>query len=297
MKKLFGLVFLALAFLTPELAHAASRFWVGGTGTWDASDTTHWSATDGGAGGASVPGSSDTVSLNANSGGGTVTVNFGGTITIISLDCAGFTGTLDFATNDNNVTLSASGNAFIGGSTATKTVNMGDGTWTLSGTNNTFTLSGANANLTFNANGSTIAFNGSGAKTLIGGGKTFNNITVAASSNTGYFATSNSTSTIGSLTIAAPNSFVVGTTPTITTLAVSGTSSTSTINVVSNSPTIGNSSLPVTNNFTGSWMNYSFITFSGGTHTSSNSFGNNYSGITVSAPSGGGSNNGRIIGG
>ena len=39
----------------------ASRFWVGGTGTWDASDTTHWAATSGGAGGQSVPGSSDSV--------------------------------------------------------------------------------------------------------------------------------------------------------------------------------------------------------------------------------------------
>ena len=32
-----------------------ARYWVGGAGTWDASDTTHWSASSGGAGGASVP--------------------------------------------------------------------------------------------------------------------------------------------------------------------------------------------------------------------------------------------------
>lgn len=40
--------------------HNASRFWVGGTGNWDAT-TTHWSATSGGAGGASVPTSADDV--------------------------------------------------------------------------------------------------------------------------------------------------------------------------------------------------------------------------------------------
>ena len=53
----------------------ASRFWVGGTGTWDASDTTHWAATSGGAGGQSVPTASDTATFDASSGGGTVTVN------------------------------------------------------------------------------------------------------------------------------------------------------------------------------------------------------------------------------
>jgi hypothetical protein len=41
----------------------ASRYWVGGTGTWD--QTAHWSATSGGAGGASVPTLSDDVIFNA----------------------------------------------------------------------------------------------------------------------------------------------------------------------------------------------------------------------------------------
>ena len=38
----------------------ADRYWVGGTGSWDAT-TTHWSATNGGASGASVPTSADDV--------------------------------------------------------------------------------------------------------------------------------------------------------------------------------------------------------------------------------------------
>jgi hypothetical protein len=53
----------------------ANRFWVGGTGTWDAADTTHWAATSGGAGGQSVPGAGDAVTFDGASGGGTVTVN------------------------------------------------------------------------------------------------------------------------------------------------------------------------------------------------------------------------------
>jgi hypothetical protein len=55
----------------------ATRYWVGGTGNWDASDTTHWSAASGGGGGASVPTSTDDVvfdtASNANAYTCTVT--------------------------------------------------------------------------------------------------------------------------------------------------------------------------------------------------------------------------------
>lgn len=51
----------------------ALRYWVGGTGTWDNVNTANWSTSSGGSGGASVPGSSDTVIIDSNSGGGTVT--------------------------------------------------------------------------------------------------------------------------------------------------------------------------------------------------------------------------------
>jgi hypothetical protein len=45
----------------------ADRYWVLGTGTWDATSTTNWSASSGGAGGASVPTASDNVFFDANS--------------------------------------------------------------------------------------------------------------------------------------------------------------------------------------------------------------------------------------
>ena len=45
----------------------ANRYWVLGTGTWDATSTTNWSASSGGAGGASVPTASDNVFFDANS--------------------------------------------------------------------------------------------------------------------------------------------------------------------------------------------------------------------------------------
>lgn len=53
---------------------AADRYWVGGTGNWDASTTTHWSSSSGGASGASVPTSTDNVYIDGSSGGGTITI-------------------------------------------------------------------------------------------------------------------------------------------------------------------------------------------------------------------------------
>ena len=48
----------------------ATYYWVGGSGTWDASATTNWSATSGGSGGAGVPTSADDVVFDVNSGPG-----------------------------------------------------------------------------------------------------------------------------------------------------------------------------------------------------------------------------------
>jgi hypothetical protein len=63
----------------------ATRYWVGGSGSW--TDTARWSATSGGAGGASVPGSTDDAIVNAASGTGTI----GGYIDVGSLNMTGST--------------------------------------------------------------------------------------------------------------------------------------------------------------------------------------------------------------
>lgn len=136
----------------------ANRFWVGGTGTWDASDTTHWAATSGGAGGQSVPGSSDSAVFDASSGGGTVTVNTN--FSIISLTCGAFTGTLDFATNNNSPSMSG---VFNGAGTGTRTLNMGSGIWTVSGNSAAiFDISTA-TNLTLNPGTSIVRATYSGS--------------------------------------------------------------------------------------------------------------------------------------
>lgn len=54
----------------------ADRYWVGGSGTWDASSTTNWSTSSGGTGGATAPTSVDNVFFDNNSGvaGNTVVI-------------------------------------------------------------------------------------------------------------------------------------------------------------------------------------------------------------------------------
>jgi hypothetical protein len=143
----------------------ASRFWVGGTGNWDAVTTTNWSATSGGAGGQSVPTSSDAVTLDASSGGGTVTLTADANCS--TLTCGAFTGTLDF----NGFNLTGTGNLSFSG-TGVRTINLGSGTISTSGSQITFTTT---TNLTFNAGTSTLQLTGTSAttNTFNGGGLTF----------------------------------------------------------------------------------------------------------------------------
>lgn len=213
----------------------ATRYWVGGTGTWDASATTHWSASSGGASGASVPGSTDAVIFDGSSGGGTCTV----TETICgSLTTTGFAGTISGAgvltvagsviigsgttiTTQVSITgtgnLSGTFNATLGiGSSAvvtltgnlvcsssfnvantstfnagaynvfaqsfsgndTCTVNMGSGTWTLSGTGSwPWAWNGG----TLNKQTASMVFSGDGSRTMRGGGKSYPSVTVQGS--------------------------------------------------------------------------------------------------------------------
>jgi hypothetical protein len=52
----------------------ANKYWVGGAGTWDVSTTTNWSDSNGGAGGAVAPTSSDVANFTTSSGNGTVVI-------------------------------------------------------------------------------------------------------------------------------------------------------------------------------------------------------------------------------
>jgi len=88
----------------------ADRYWVGGNGTWNTT-TTNWSATSGGAGGASAPTSADDVFFDANSASGSYSVTFTTTTVSarsISVDKPA-SGTIAWTGNTGN-TISLSGN-------------------------------------------------------------------------------------------------------------------------------------------------------------------------------------------
>lgn len=77
----------------------ASRYWVGGSGTWDNSSTTHWASSSGGSAGASVPTSSDNVFVDGNSGNPSITI--GAAVNCFNLDFTG-SGATSLATSGFN---------------------------------------------------------------------------------------------------------------------------------------------------------------------------------------------------
>jgi hypothetical protein len=136
------------------------RYWVaGGTGNYNS--TTNWSASSGGASGASVPTTADNVFFNAASGAGTATINTGSNCA--NLNLTGFTGTLTFT---NTLTIAGT------------VINFGTGGYTVTGasslllgsTNPTITSNGTvyTGNINFNGNTTyTLADNLSCTGTII----------------------------------------------------------------------------------------------------------------------------------
>jgi hypothetical protein len=168
LRKALALVALIVALLIPVPAFAVNHFWVGGTGTWDGSDTTHWSLSSGGAGGASVPGVADNVSFDGNSGGGTVTVatNF----SILALTTSVHTGTLDFSVNNNTVAMTA----WLNSSSTARGIIPGTATFNVSGNGITVWSWSTVTNLTVtNPGTATVNFTYSGSvgtRTIAQGG-------------------------------------------------------------------------------------------------------------------------------
>lgn len=117
----------------------ANRFWVGGAGTWDTASTTHWSATDGGAAGASAPVNGDIVRFTSLSGGGTVNITTTNSMSDVSF--VGFTGTVT-----GTLTMSAAG--------ATAALTLGAGA-TFTGLAVNYNAAGSTSN-TLTCNGKTL---------------------------------------------------------------------------------------------------------------------------------------------
>lgn len=132
----------------------AARFWVGGAGTWDTTTTTNWSATSGGAGGASAPTTADTVTFDALSGTGVVTTAAGATASSVTYNST----TLTSLTLGANLTLGGTGTftlttgaislasftlsctSFAGSGTATRSIAFGTGNITTTGSGTAWSM-------------------------------------------------------------------------------------------------------------------------------------------------------------
>lgn len=271
----------------------AARFWVGGTGTWDASDTTHWAATSGGAGGQTVPGSGDSATFDASSGGGTVTVDTTVNLVSGSITFGAFTGTLDFATNNNDVTCGA----VSGTGTGVRTFNAGSGTWTINGVGGSNVWNFATVtNLTADVNDCAIVFAGNGSAQFSGGGLTYGTLTLNAVTN-GFAFILTGNNTFATWNVTAPRNMHLGSGSTQTVTNPINWTGTSTDRILVESGnaatnmTIANDSPAI------SWVVMRGVTWTGtdGSATDTVDLGGN-SGITITAPSGGGVV-ARVIGG
>jgi len=165
----------------------ADRYWVGGTGTWDNVTTTNWSATSGGAGGASAPTSADNVFFNSASSGAAYTVTVSTSATCADMTMAGpATGNVTWA---GTVTLSVYGSMTVAATGVTRTYTgqisfFGSGTHTL-------TINVALSN--------TLGFFGSGSYTLGAALTTAN----AISQTAGTFSTSASNFALAAASISS----------------------------------------------------------------------------------------------
>ena len=274
----------------------ANRYWVGGSGTWDATNTTHWSATSGGAGGASVPTIADAVIVDAASGSSvTITLSSAaGALNCASLvasaatsatltggadlTCAGrfdwsgtnavlnlTSGTLTFTTTTNdNFNTPASGLGVINNLTIVN--NTSTGVTTLNPNNLTVTQTITLTSGTLGVAASLYCKNFSSSNTNIRSLGSFGNLYISGNNGTVYDVTTSTNFTNTSTTINFTYTGSVGTrtiSGPVYTPSVNGTGATDTVSFTG--PITGGLTFT---GFTGTWANTS-LSITGGLTLSS----------------------------
>lgn len=282
----------------------ANKFWVLGTGTWSSSNIVNWATSSGGTGGTAVPTTGDTVTFDGNSGTGTVTVDATiNNMSFASITCGAFVGTLDFSVNNPSITLTAN-TGFSSSGTAVRTINLGSGTFTLTGNGTVWDCgSTASGNLTLNAGTSTLylhgALNTTNARQMNLNASQIYNIIKIDQTGTSVQATqliAGTAVTITTLLITAPIvvSFVsTGVIYTITNAFTwAGTAFNNVIEILGS----GTATIAAAAGSTLNWAVLGGITFSGTAVNATNSFdlkGNTMNGGSITGP-GGGSSSGII---
>lgn len=282
----------------------ALRFWVAGDGNWDASTTTHWASSSGGAGGASVPGSGDTVILDGGSAtGGTGTSAGGGAvisvtaaINVNTLTFSGgtgaFAGTLDFSAGSGLThTIGSGGLSFTG--TGSRKILLGSNTFNISGTYSLVTATNLDATSSFSS--ATLNFTGLTAGiSFFSGGKTYGAINIAASAGNDVvqFEPGNPVGfTMGSLSATGPVDVVFnsGNTYTMTSGMTTVASAASPVVIRGNSVSGVKATLASGAVSNISWCLFENIAGSTSAINAANSLGVNTSGtLSITNPGGGG---------
>jgi len=195
---------------------SARNLFAVGTGSRNWSDPAIWSLTSGGAGGEPPPDVSSSVTLDGNSGTGTITVD--SNITVTALTTGAFAGTIN-ATGRTIATGSWSGTG-----TAARTVNLTNATVNVTGIGSCWTWTTVTG-LTLTVTGSTINISGSGARTLNFGATTYATVNVTGS---GAITSGNQNATFANLTrtgtAVTTDSFIVGNFTITGTLTLTGNS-------------------------------------------------------------------------
>lgn len=217
----------------------ANRFWVGGSGTWDGTSTTHWAATSGGASGASAPTSSDDVFFDANSGTSTVTVsvsnacknldmsassmlivsganlNVYGSATLKSGMTWNFS--INFESTTTGNTFTSAGNSFGGADMNFEGIGGGwilQDSLTMTGTRNINIFAGTldtNGKSVTTGSEATIGFQGTQTKTLTLGGSVITTGTFSLSSGSGTKTANLNSATINCVFFYTGGTFNAGT--------------------------------------------------------------------------------------
>ena len=279
----------------------AARFWVGGTGTWDTSQG-HWATvTNGSPSGVAAPVAGDQVSFDANSGASAVvTVASNAVTNLAQLSMTGFTGTLDFSVNNNNVSLnSPSGSTGFADTSGTNTLNMGNGTWTITASGavaGSVLWNCANATMTLNKNGSTLVFTGTNMNYAIRwGGKALG---PTQFTSTGKWDISNSAGTFDTLSIGPGNNLQLGTGITYTIVAAPAWTGTVGSPIILSAANVGTSPAVITApaGMTLNWGSLDFVTSTNAATATNTAAYRTNTGWTITPASAGGGGGG-VIGG
>lgn len=171
----------------------ANRYWVGGAGTWNTSSTTNWSTSSGGASGASVPTSADSVFFDQ---AGTYTVTMTGS-TAAPLNCLDWTVSAGTVTFSGNLSATNAFNVYGSITMVSGTVPNTSAVWLAATSSKTLTYSG-----TFT---STLTLNmvGTGGSWTLGAALTASNSTIVLTDGSFSTSASNYNVTVSAITVSA----------------------------------------------------------------------------------------------